>query len=132
MDPFSDEILGVKLQFAAFMEKVHQHQKAIDVLEIVRADCQKWMEVRGGLEGNAANRNRVLGKTAQICVKLGDLYSSEYIMDDEAAEKNLVEGVEISLKEQKRREDEGVKEGEGEWLSNEQIGGALECEFFTP
>ena len=30
------------------------------------------------------------------------------------------------LKEQKRRQDEGVKEGEGQWLTDEEIGGTLE------
>jgi hypothetical protein len=35
MDPFSDEIIGVKIQLAAFMEKIEQYGKAIEVLEIV-------------------------------------------------------------------------------------------------
>ena len=127
MDPFSDEIIGTKLTLAGFLEKINQHQKAIDVLEIVRADCKKWLDTIGKREGRESDRTRVLAKTVGISVKLGELYANEYIMDQESAEKNLIEGVEISLKEHKRREDEGVTEDEGPWMSNEEMGGALEC-----
>ena len=126
MDPFSDEIIGTKIQVASLMEKIHQYQKAIDVLEIVHSDCLKWMEKRGEREGNEGNRTRVLGKMVGVSVKLADLYSVQYIADHEAAEARLIWAVETVLKEQKRREDEGVKEGEGQWMSNEEIGGALE------
>lgn len=127
MDPFSDEILGVKISLAGFLEKIHQHQRAIDVLEIVRRDCNKWLETVGKREGREGDRTRILAKTVGISVKLGELYANEYIGDQDAAEKNLIAGVEISLRERKRREDEGVKEGEGAWMSNEEMGGALEC-----
>ncbi|MCJ1322220.1 hypothetical protein MMC15_007567 [Xylographa vitiligo] len=126
MDPFSDEILGTKIALASFMEKVNQHQKAIDILEIVRADCKKWLETTGKQEGRQADRTRVLAKTVAISVKLGDLYADEYIADQDTAGKNLIEGVETALKEQKRREDEGTLDGEGPWMSNEEMGGALE------
>ncbi|MCJ1404763.1 hypothetical protein MMC11_007989 [Xylographa trunciseda] len=126
MDPFSDEILGTKIALAALMEKVNQHQKAIDILEIVRADCKKWLQTTGEQEGHEADRTRVLAKTVAISVKLGDLYANEYIADQDVAEKNLIEGVEIALKEQRRREDEGVLDAEGPWMSNEEMGGALE------
>ncbi|MCJ1251617.1 hypothetical protein MMC30_008852 [Trapelia coarctata] len=126
MDPFSDEILGVKISLAGFMEKIHQYQRAIDVLEIVRRDCNKWLDTVGKREGREGDRTRVLAKTVGISVKLGELYANEYIGDQDAAEKNLIAGVETSLRERKRREDEGVKEGEGPWMSNEEMGGALE------
>ena len=127
MDQFSDEIIGIKIQLAALMEKVHHYQKAIDVLEIVRADCLKYVDTISKLDGRAGDRTRVLGKTVGISVKLGELYANEYVGDPEAAEKSLVEGVETSLRELQRRESEGVKEGEGPWMSHEEIGGALEC-----
>ncbi|KAK4981500.1 hypothetical protein LTR28_003088, partial [Elasticomyces elasticus] len=44
MDPFSDEILGVKIQVAALMEKIQNFPKAIEVLEIVRGDCLQWVD----------------------------------------------------------------------------------------
>lgn len=127
LDPFSDEILGVKIQVAFLMEKIRQTQQAIDVLEIVHADCLKWIEELGGKEGNAGKRSRVLGKTVGISVKLGELYSSTAIDDMEAAEASLTYSVTTVLNEKKRREEEGVKEGEGPWMSDEEVGGALEC-----
>lgn len=132
LDPFSDEMLGVKIQVASFFEKIHQYQLAIDVLEKVREDCLKWMEKLGGKEGNEGKRTRVLGKTIAISVKLGEHYANPHVGDQEAAEERLVWAVTALLREQKRREDEGAKEGEGQWMSNEEIGGSLEgaCLFF--
>ncbi|KAH0559478.1 hypothetical protein GP486_004013, partial [Trichoglossum hirsutum] len=126
MDPFSDEILGVKIQVAALMEKIQQYEKAIEVLEIVRNDCLKWIEFLGSKPGNEGKRTRVLGKTVAISVKLGDLYANCYVQDKETAEERLVWAVETALKEKKRREEEGVKEGEGDWMTDEEFGGALE------
>jgi hypothetical protein len=126
MDQFSDEILGVKLNLASFLEKINQHQLAIDVLEIVRADCRKWIETIGAREGRELDRSRVLAKTVGISVKLGELYANQYIMEPEEAEKNLIEGVETVLRELQRREKEGVKEDEVPWMTNEEMGGAME------
>jgi hypothetical protein len=131
MDPFSDEIIGVKIQLAALMEKIQQYPKAIEVLEIVRRDCLKWVVELGNQPGNEAKRTKVLGKTVGISVKLGELYANEYVMEKEAAEEKLVWAVTAVLKEQRRREVEGVKPGEGAWMSAEEIGGAMEGELFA-
>ncbi len=131
MDPFSDEIIGVKIQLAAMFEKIRSYQRAIDVLEIVRRDCLLWMEKLGGLERNVGKKTRVLGKTIGISVRLAEYYAAEEIQDDDAAEERLVWAVTTLLKEQRRREEEGVKEGEGEWMTNEEIGASLECKLFS-
>jgi hypothetical protein len=127
MDPFSDEIIGVKIQLAAMFEKIQEYKKAIDILEIVKSDNLLWVEKLGSLPGNEGKRTRVLGKTVGVSVKLGELYANQYVNEKEVAESRLVWAVETVLKEQERREKEGVKEGEGEWLSAEQIGGSLEA-----
>jgi tetratricopeptide (TPR) repeat protein len=127
MDPFSAEIIGIKIQLASLMEKVQQYQKAIDILEIVKSDNMKWVEVLGNVEGNAEKRTRVLGKTVGVSVKLAELYANEHVMKKDKAEECLVWAVETALKEQNRREREGVKLGEGEWMTPEENGGTFEA-----
>lgn len=126
MDPFSDEILGVKFQLASFFEKMQNHQRAIDLLEIVRRDCLRWMDALGDKHWNDGKRTRVLAKTIGISVKLGDLYSNEFIQNREKAEESLVYAVETTLKEKARREKDGVKEGEGDWITDEEMGASME------
>jgi hypothetical protein len=126
MDPFSDEIIGIKIQLAFLMEKIQQYRKAIDVLEIVKSDNLRWIEELGSKPGNEGKRTRVLAKTVAVSVKLGELYANEYVAEKEVAEERLVWAVETVLKELKRRENECVKPDEGEWLSPEEIGGSLE------
>jgi hypothetical protein len=126
MDPFSDEILGIKIQLASLMEKIERYPQAIQVLEIVKRDCLLWVDELGSKPGNEAKRTRVLAKTVAISVKLGDLYSNKYVMEKESAEEQLIWAVETALKEQRRRQVEGVKPEEGDWISPEEIGGSME------
>lgn len=126
MDPFSAEVMGIKIQVAALLERIQQYQLAVDVLETVKSDNLKWVEVIGGRQGQEANRTRILGKTVGVSIKLGELYANQYVMEREKAEESLVWAVETLLREQQRREKEGVKEGEGEWMSPEEIGASFE------
>ncbi|KAL8787080.1 MAG: hypothetical protein Q9213_002422 [Squamulea squamosa] len=127
MDPFSDEILGVKFQLASFFEKqVHQPKMAIEVLERVRQNCLNWERELGGEPKNRGKRTRVLGQCVRMSVKLGELYAGPEIVESEHAEECLVWAVTTLLKEQNRREQEGVQEEEGQWMNPEEIGGALE------
>lgn len=128
MDPFSDEILGVKIRVAFMMEKTQDYDRAINVLEMVFSDCLRWIEKLGDKPGNEGKRTRVLGKTVALSVKLAELYSSNLIDNIEAAEEKLTYSVVAVLKEKKRREEEGVKDGEGEWITDEEIGASMEGE----
>jgi hypothetical protein len=109
------------------MEKIQQYRKAIDILESVKRDNLRWVEELGYAPGNEGKRTRVLGKTVGISVKLGELYANQYIDEKDAAEERLVWATETVLKEQARREKEGVKPGEGEWLDVDQIGASMEA-----
>ncbi|KAK6439385.1 hypothetical protein LTR95_004415 [Oleoguttula sp. CCFEE 5521] len=128
MDPFSNEIIGIKVQVAGLMERVGNWGKAIEVLEILRRDCGAWVEGFGEKTGNEKKRTRVLGKTVQVCVKLGELYGRPEIYEREAAEERLVWAVETVLRERQRRDNLKVKdEDEGPWLSDGEIGAAMEA-----
>ncbi|QSZ36484.1 hypothetical protein DSL72_006364 [Monilinia vaccinii-corymbosi] len=126
MDPFSDEYLGIKISVCVLLERVHAYDKAIGVYEIMRDDCGKWMEQLGDLERNIGKRTRVLRRMVEISVKIADLYNGEYVLQPDKAEESLVYAVEIILKEQMRRQKEGVRPGEEVWLSDEEMGGTFE------
>ncbi|KAF9630061.1 Tetratricopeptide-like helical [Lasiodiplodia theobromae] len=127
MDPFSNEVLGIKFSLAQLFEQLQNYQRAIDILEIVRRDCLRWVDELGDKHWNDGKRTRVLGKTIGISVKLGDLYSNPYIKEIEKAEEKLVWAVETVLKEKMRREKEGVKEGEGDWITDQEMGASMEA-----
>ncbi|KAI1389785.1 TPR domain-containing protein [Hypoxylon trugodes] len=162
LDPFSDEVMGIRIQLAAWFEKIGSYKNSIEVLEALLQDCGKWVEKlekgvqdglvdnsgrlvgsletqRAGAEADAeseahiapenlwAKRTRILGKSVGISVKLGELYSDEHVLQSDSAGERLVWAVETVLKELQRRQIEGVKAGEGDWMSPGQIGGALEA-----
>ncbi|KAI0005648.1 TPR domain-containing protein [Xylariaceae sp. FL0662B] len=166
IDIFSAEVMGVKIQLAAWLEKIGSYQNSIDVLEALLRDCKKWVEVmeqsvrdgrvdKGGrligaparprpaaVQGGKseeedeeeeppenlwAKRTRILGKMVGISVKLGELYADEHVLQGDLAGERLIWAVETVLKELHRRQVEGVKEGEGDWMDPEQIGGTLEA-----
>lgn len=71
-------------------------------------------------------RRRVLARSVGISAKLGELYADEHVLQSDVAGERLIWAVETILKEMQRRQVEGVKEGEGDWMSPEETGGALE------
>lgn len=128
MDPFSDEIMGVKIQVAAMMENIQLFSKAIQVLEILRRDSLIWMEELGGLEQNKMKRTKVLQKLVGISLKLGELYSNPVIWNRDMAEERTVWAVETVLKERQRRDTLKVDEAvEGSWLTDSEMGAAMEA-----
>lgn len=128
MDPFSDEIIGVKIQVAALMEKIQQWGKAIEVLERVRSDNLAWLEQFGGLERNKMKRTNVLAKTVGISVKLGEMYGQPAVWDRDMAQERLVWAVETVLQEKQRRQTLHITEDEeGKWMDDDQVGAALEA-----
>lgn len=127
MDPFSDEILGVKIEIARMLERIGQHEMAVEVLERIRASNLAWLEESGGEDHNKKRRTRVLAKTIAITVKIGELYSTPEVWKRDMAQERLVWAVDISLKERLRRISQNVtEEEEGEWLSDDEMGAQLE------
>ncbi|SPQ22139.1 d2694213-073f-48ff-b738-5d9b85163272 [Thermothielavioides terrestris] len=154
LDHFSDDVMGIKIQVAAWLEKIESYHNAITVLENLLSDCKRWVEAmeKSAKEGTLpkvepppapkegepavseqprenfwAKRTRLLAKAIGISVKLANLYSDEHVLERELAHERLVWAVETSLRETQRRAKEGLKEGEGPWMSPEEIGGSLEA-----
>jgi hypothetical protein len=127
MDPFSDEIMGVKYTIAALFEEAGYYAMACDVLEIMRSDCQRWMDEFSHKHWNDGNRSRIKKNMVQINVKLAQLYDCKYVNEPENAEKRLVEAVESVLGETQRRETEGLKPGEGDFMTDDEMGATFEA-----
>ncbi|KAJ5169725.1 Tetratricopeptide-like helical [Penicillium coprophilum] len=173
--PYSDEILGIKLQVAMMLEKAGLVKPAIDILERTKNETLAWVDqVTAGNAAAAAEkvkqaqaqeqttpanvqvdteaiqeseedlkaraqyearlRDKALKKAVGMAMKLGELYSSEYIQDDKKAEAAQVAAVEICLKEMHRRQRLGLpvgssSSGEGSdgeaWLNLTEIATAL-------
>lgn len=167
LDPFSDDVLGIRIQVAAWLEKIGNFDNAVDLLDGITKDCLRWIETMEkamadgtlpkdgkvrvpkpkapeeksageatGPEGDEVEyvelenmwgkRARLLAKTVATNVKLGELCADEHVLRPKESQARLTWAVETALKELKRRHDEGVKEGEGPWMSAVEIGGALE------
>ena len=127
MHPFSEEVIGMKIDYAGFFELMHEYHNAIGVLNLIKRDCLAWVEKKGGQEpGKEADRNRVLQMVVRMEVKLGELYDNQYVREPEKAEAVLSSAVERHLRELRRREVEVVNDGEGPWMDGEEIGGTME------
>ncbi|KAK5987241.1 hypothetical protein PT974_11365 [Cladobotryum mycophilum] len=160
LDPFSDEMLGIRIQVSFWLQKINSYKAAIDVLESVLDDCRKWVDVmeqsvqdgkvddKGRYVNEAQpvaspskegekdapepvetlwrKRQRLLAKAIGTSVKLGELYADEHVLNPERAHGHLVWAVETSLKEFGRRKTDGLKPGEADWLTSEELGGAME------
>ncbi|KAJ5679607.1 hypothetical protein N7462_007851 [Penicillium macrosclerotiorum] len=175
MHPFSDEVLGIKLQVAMMLEKAGLVKPAIEVLERTKNEALSWVEEgresesapvdksktekvlaqakiapenvqidEGALqdaekemkemqEFEARQRDRTLKKVVGMEMKLGELYSSEYIQDEKKAEAAQVAAVELCLKEMHRRQKLGLSVGsaatgdgsDNSWLNMTEIATAL-------
>ena len=128
MDPMSDEVMGVKIEVAGLMERIHNYKNAIEVLERVRADNLKWLEMFGNRDDLKKKRTHILGKTVAINTKLAEYYSNPAIWNRDMAEERLVWAVETVYKEKQRRDSQNVSvEEEGEWMNDDEIGAATEA-----
>ena len=174
LDPYCEEVVGIKIELARMFEKADLTKNAVEVLEIVRRELGEWMVTGGGRKDGGlggmisetaeekdqgligsvtdssrrlvgeetaqgveatgvdwAKRTVILRTLIRTHVKLGDLYSDTSLNEQALAEERLVWAVTALLKERKRREDEGEKEGEGELFPNDEVGAALECKLLT-
>jgi tetratricopeptide (TPR) repeat protein len=158
MDPFSDDVVGIKIQLSHWLEQMNNIPDAAKVLDMVLTENKKWLAmveknpeklpmapVPGTVIGEGENartitkeefdlwvrsaRTRVLAKSCQISVKLGTLCAHDQILNNDKSHEHFIWATENALKEFHRRAVEGVKEGEGSWLGPKEIGGTLECEY---
>ncbi|KAI9891543.1 MAG: hypothetical protein M1814_002666 [Vezdaea aestivalis] len=74
MDPFGDPVLGIKLSVAQLFNRNHLPEKEAEVLELVRADCLRWLEVKAA--DDPEGRKRIRRRAIEISHHLALLYGS--------------------------------------------------------
>ena len=126
MDPFGDQYLGMRLQLAAFFEKIQFLPRAIEILEQERATYLSALDILSTKPEMEDRRAQILFKTVALNLKLAEYYSHGDVHNDEAAEERLVWAVTAILKEEERLEG-GLSSTESEpAMSKEQMGATLE------
>jgi len=135
MDPFSDEVMGIKIRVAELMEKIGQLPRAASVLEQIRDDNLKWLKVyeeqKMEMDKDTAmrkKRTRILAKTVGLSVKLGDHYANAQIWDRDMALERLIWAVEtVELEKRRRQSVKATDENDGPWITTEEQAAALEA-----
>ena len=137
MGPTSDEVSGIRILLATFLESIGQRRKAIDALEHLRRDFLT-MSAMTTVDRHSPERDKILAKTVRVAVKLAQLYQSKDTQDLARAQTRLEWAVTTILKEESRRhrgdEDDSLVE-RTEWLSPDEMGAAFEgehCRLLTP
>lgn len=100
--------------------------QAIDIYTQLKERSLEWIEKFGQGEDVRGERTRLLSRACVYAVKLAELCTSEYAPDPERCHEELVWAVTTTMKERRRREVEGVKEGEGPWQSDDEVGSQME------
>ncbi|KAI9758948.1 MAG: hypothetical protein M4579_002688 [Chaenotheca gracillima] len=127
MDPYSDEIIGVKAHFAGYLEKIGQVHQSVALLQLTRDDCQRYINDNRDNEENKTKSRKLLKKVIGMTVKIGELYGHPYLQSPEMAEKNLSAAVSAVLQAKARQESEGEEKEEGTWVTDEEAGATLEA-----
>ncbi|MCJ1331215.1 hypothetical protein MMC10_007903 [Thelotrema lepadinum] len=125
MPPTQQEVIDLRFNIALFLDNFHQPHAAIATIKSIQDDCQTWLKRinRGRLN---PERTRLLSTLISTYVRLGELYANERINEFELAEASYLTAAETCVRETHRRATHGVKENEGEWMTNDEIGATLE------
>ena len=124
----SDEVLGIWIMHGETFERNEMPTLSIAILEERRQEIMDWMQANGDKPELAGERTRLLNWAVKIGHKIGGLYSNRYEPDKQLSEKYLVWAVETSMAEIQRRQIQGVKPNEGDFLDADQMGAQLEGE----
>jgi tetratricopeptide (TPR) repeat protein len=67
LDPFSDEVLGIRIQVSFWLQKINNYKASINVLESVLQDCKKWVDVmeQSVAEGKVTEAGRYVTEAAE-------------------------------------------------------------------
>ncbi|KAI9715551.1 MAG: hypothetical protein M1828_000803 [Chrysothrix sp. TS-e1954] len=125
LDELSDAILGIWAVFAEYAAFLPSDNMAVSILESRRSDILRWMEVNGDNIHLAGERTRLLNWAVRFGSRIAGIYYERGSTGDQLCEEYRVWCVETTVAELLRRQTEGVKPDEGEFLNADEIGALL-------
>ena len=140
MDPFSKEVMGIRIRLAEMLEQFGRVKSSIEVLNSVVEDCQEKLTelsrstVLKALKNEKASpqeekeisrHTAMLRGIIQAKVKIAGLYDSEFIQDPASAKKTLSEAVGLLVQHTQDPQTKGFSEDNAAGLSLEEIAAML-------
>lgn len=126
MDSLGDEVLGQKAEFARCLEKFNRPDEAIRLLDEAKRATLKWIRDHQDEPEHSTRRTRLLLWAVKLSMAMAGYYAHDAIRNEQKVEENLVWSVETGLREHQRRQREGVREREGDWLTPDEMGSQFE------
>lgn len=140
MDPFSKEVMGIRIRLAEMLEQFGRVKSSIEVLNSIIEDCEeKLTELSRGTvlkalqsenpsvqeKKDAAQHTAMVRGIIQAKVKIAGLYDSEFIQDSASAKKTLSEAVGLLVQHTQDPQTKGFNEDNAAGLSLEEIAAML-------
>ncbi|KAL1899796.1 hypothetical protein Sste5346_002662 [Sporothrix stenoceras] len=69
LDPFSEDVLGIRIQLASWLEQIQSYDAAIKILEILLADCRRWADLMEQDEKDA-KAGKTVAETSELKPRL--------------------------------------------------------------
>ena len=135
MDPFSKEVLGIRIRLAEMFEHFHKVKASIEVTDGIVKDCeerltqlsretvQRALEV--GKEQPQEQQTAILRTIIGIKVHTAQLYMSEYLQDPSSAKKTLSDAIGLLLRHTQDPQTSGFNEHNAAGLSLDEIAAIL-------
>ena len=140
MDPFSKEVMGIRIRLAEMLEQFGRAKSSIEVLNSIVEDCQEKLTelsrstVLTALQNEKASTQEekelsqhtaMLRGIIQAKVKIAGLYDSEFIQDPASAKRTLSEAVGLLVQHTQDPQTKGFNEDNAAGLSLEEIAAML-------
>ncbi|KAF5016956.1 hypothetical protein F66182_11198, partial [Fusarium sp. NRRL 66182] len=74
LDPYSDEVLGIRIQTSHWLEKIANYSGCLHVLEGILADCNRWISVmeQSVKDGKVNDEGRLIKPTSETPANQAD------------------------------------------------------------
>lgn len=133
MDPYSKEVMGIRIRHAEMLEKFGHVKAAVQILTGITEDYETKLSglpiqktaLNGRGEPVAITRKALLRGIIESKVKIASLYESDYLQNPSLAKQTLSAAVELLVKESRDPSTNGFTEDNAVGLSMMEIASIL-------